>query len=291
MAVEHAPVGRRSLFGAFPQIGVPLGMIVATGVLWCITALVGADNFMAWGWRISFLLSIALIIVGVFIRRAVEESPVFLQMRSRRSHSSAPLGTLLRQHPRQIAMTTLIFVGNSTAGYLLVGFFISYGSRALHMPAQQVLMICTLAAACWLGTTLLGGWLGDRIGRVRTFQVGYVLLALWAIPMWWLIESGNPALFTLALAVLSVPLGLTYGPQAALYAEMFPADVRYSGVSAGYALGSILGGAFAAMIAQSIISATGQSWLVGLYVVVMAAVSFIAVTLVKDKPGTTLHAD
>lgn len=129
MAVEHAPTDQRSLFGAFPQIGVPLGMIVATGALWCITTLVGAENFMAWGWRISFLLSIALIIVGVFIRRAVEESPVFLRMQSRRSHS-APLGALLRKHPRQIALTTLIFVGNSTAGYLLVGFFISYGSRA-----------------------------------------------------------------------------------------------------------------------------------------------------------------
>ncbi len=291
MAVEHAPTDRRSLFGAFPQIGVPLGMIVATGALWCITTLVGAENFMAWGWRISFLLSIALIIVGVFIRRAVEESPVFLRMQSRRSHSSAPLGALLRKHPRQIALTTLIFVGNSTAGYLLVGFFISYGSRALRMPPQQVLMICTLAAACWLGTTLLGGWLGDRIGRVRTFQLGYLLLALWAIPMWTFIESGDPLQFALALAALSLPLGLTYGPQAALYAEMFPADVRYSGVSAGYALGSILGGAFAAMIAQSIISATGQSWLVGVYVVVMAAVSFIAVTLVKDRPGVTLHAE
>jgi MFS family permease len=151
-------------------------------------------------------------------------------------------------------------------------------------------MICTLAAACWLGTTLLGGWLGDRIGRVRTFQLGYALLALWAIPMWGFIESGDAAQFAFALVVLSLPLGLTYGPQAALYAEMFPADVRYSGVSAGYALGSILGGAFAAMIAQSIISATGQSWLVGVYVIAMAAVSFVAVTLVKDRPGTTLHA-
>ncbi len=291
MAVEHAPGNRRALFGAFPQIGVPLGMIVATGVLWCITAAIGSDNFMAWGWRISFLLSIALIIVGVIIRRAVEESPVFLEMRSRRSHSSAPLGTLLRKHPREILLTTLIFVGNSTGGYLLVGFFISYGSRALHMPAQEVLMICTLAAVCWLGSTLLGGWLGDRIGRVRTFQLGYVLLALWAIPMWSFIDSGDVTKFAFALVVLAVPLGLTYGPQAALYAEMFPADVRYSGVSTGYALGSIFGGAFAAMIAQAIITATGLSWMVGVYLIVMAAISFIAVTLVKDRPGTNLHAD
>ncbi|MCY1555641.1 MFS transporter, metabolite:H+ symporter (MHS) family protein [compost metagenome] len=109
--------------------------------------------------------------------------------------------------------------------------------------------------------------------------------------MWSFIESGDVTQFAFALAVLSVPLGLTYGPQAALYAEMFPADVRYSGVSAGYALGSILGGAFAAMIAQSIITATGQSWHVGVYVIVMAVVSLVAVSLVKDRPGVTLHAD
>ena len=184
MAVEHAPAHRRSLFGAFPQIGVPMGMIVATGVLWCLTTAIGMERFMDWGWRVPFLLSVLLIVVGTFIRRAVEESPVFLEMQARKRASAAPLGQLLRRHPREVLLTALIFVGNSAAGYLLVGFFISYGSRALKMPAQQVLMACTLAAGVWLATTLLGGWLGDRIGRVRTFQIGYVLLALWAVPMW-----------------------------------------------------------------------------------------------------------
>jgi len=288
MAVEHAPTDRRSFFGAFPQIGVPLGMILATGVLWCITTMIGAENFRSWGWRISFLLSIILIAVGVIIRRKVEESPVFLRMQSRRKHASAPLGVLLRQHPRQILLTALIFMGNSTAGYIMVGFLVSYGSRTLQMPVQQVLMLCALAAACWVATTLFGGWLGDRMGRVRTFQIGYIALALWAIPMWMFIDKADPVSFGFALVILTIPLGLTYGPQAALYGEMFPVNVRYSGVSIGYALGSILGGAFAAMIAQSIVVATGQSWLVGAYVIFTALISFVAVTLVADKPGVAL---
>lgn len=291
MAVEHAPAHRRSLFGAFPQIGVPMGMIVATGVLWCLTAAIGMERFMDWGWRVPFLLSVLLIVVGTFIRRAVEESPVFLEMQARKRASAAPLGQLLRRHPREVLLTALIFVGNSAAGYLLVGFFISYGSRALKMPAQQVLMACTLAAAVWLATTLLGGWLGDRIGRVRTFQIGYVLLALWAVPMWGFIDAADIGQFTAALVILALPLGLTYGPQAALYAEMFPAGVRYSGISVGYALGSILGGAFAAMIAQWIISATGKSWMVGVYVIAMALVSLVAVSLVRERAGATLHAE
>lgn len=288
MSVEHAPADKRSFFGAFPQIGVPIGMIVATGVLWAVTSVLGKERFLEWGWRLPFLFSIALVVVGALIRRSVEESPVFLRMHERRRESAAPLGQLFRHHRKQVLQTALIFVGNNAAGYLLVAFFLSYGQRVLQLPSQQLLAACTVAAVGWLVSTLIGGVLGDRIGRVRTFQIGYVMLAVWAIPMWFPIDTAQIGLFLVALLVLSVPLGLTYGPQAALYAEMFPAKVRYSGVSVGYALGSILGGAFAATIAQWIISTWSQSWLVGVYITLMAAVSFVAVSSVHDRPGLDL---
>jgi len=146
-----------------------------------------------------------------------------------------------------------------------------------------------VAAVAWVVFTLLGGHLGDRIGRVRTFQIGYVLLALWAIPMWFVFDTGSIGLFLLGLVVLALPLGLTYGPQAALYAEMFPASVRYSGVSVSYALGAILGGAFAPMIAQSIIAQTQTAWLIGLYIVILCAISLWAVSRVNERPGVDLH--
>ena len=131
--------------------------------------------------------------------------------------------------------------------------------------------------------------MGDRFGRVRTFQIGYVLLALWAIPMWFLIDSKDIALFFVAALVLTIPLGITYGPQAALYAELFPANVRYSGVSVGYALGSILGGAFAATIAQWVIQTFGQSWVIGVYLVALSVISFVAVSVIKDPMGVDLN--
>lgn len=289
MAVEHAPVRKRSFFGSFPQVGVPLGMILATSVLLLLTTLLGKEQLLAWGWRLPFLFSIALIVVGALIRRSVEESPVFAQMHQRRKESSAPLGQLVRNHSQQVLATALIFVANNAAGYLLIAFFISYGQKALGLPAGDLLKVCTLAAVAWLAFTLLGGWIGDRFGRVRTFQIGYVLLALWAIPMWFLIDSKDIGLFFVAAFVLTIPLGLTYGPQAALYAEMFPAKVRYSGVSVGYALGSILGGAFAATIAQWLIATYGQSWLVGLYLLVLCVISFLTVSLVKDPQGVDLN--
>lgn len=289
MAVEHAPVTKRSFFGAFPQVGVPIGMILATAVLLLLTSVLGKEKFLEWGWRIPFLFSIALIVVGSLIRRTVEESPVFEQMHQRRKESSAPLGQLFAHHRRNVLLTALIFVANNAAGYLLIAFFIGYGQRVLQLPATQVLVACALAAFGWLAFTLVGGALGDRIGRVRTFQIGYVLLALWAIPMWLLIDTGNIVLFFTAAFVLTLPLGLSYGPQAALYAELFPAKVRYSGVSVGYALGSILGGAFAATIAQWIIATWGQSWLIGVYMVILSLVSLIAVSRVKDPQGVDLN--
>jgi metabolite-proton symporter len=290
MAVEHAPRNRRSFFGAFPQIGVPIGMILATLMLLLLNAVLGKERFAEWGWRLPFLFSVVLIAVGWLIRRSVEESPVFARMHKRRKESSAPLGRLFRHHAGDVVRTALIFVGVNAAGYLLIAFFISYGQQTLHLPAPQLLLACTVAAVGWLVFTLFGGWLGDRIGRVRTFQVGYVLLALWAVPMWLLIDTGNIWLFFVGAFGLTLPLGLTYGPQAALYAEMFPAKVRYSGVSVGYALGSIFGGAFAAMIAQWILGAFGQSWLIGVYLIVLSVISFIAVSSVRDPMGVDLDA-
>ena len=144
----------------------------------------------------------------------------------------------------------------------------------------------------WFIFTMLGGWISDRIGRVRTFQIGYAIIIIWAVPMWFLLDTASLPLFALAIFILTIGLGPSYGPQSALYAEMFPVSIRFSGVSIGYALGSIIGGAFAATIAQAILDATGKSWLIGVYIGGLAVVSFIAVSLVpKNLQGINLHDD
>jgi metabolite-proton symporter len=290
MAVEHAPKGRRGFFGAFPQIGVPVGMILATSVLWVLTSVLSPEDFLAWGWRIPFLLSIALIVVGYVIRRAVEESPVFQDLQRRKKESSAPLRELLRTHKKSVVLTAIIFIGNNAAGYLLIAFFATYAVKVLGMDRPSVLLATTLASFGWLVFTLWGGRLSDRLGRVRTFQIGYAFLALWAVPMWFLIDTGDVVWYFVALFVMTFGLGLSYGPQASLYAEMFPANVRYSGVSIGYALGAILGGAFAPMIAEALMGATGQSWTIGVYIAVAALISLAAVSMVKETKDVDLRA-
>jgi MFS family permease len=289
MSVEHAPVERRGLFGAYPQIGVPVGMILATGVLWMLSTVTTPDQFQAWGWRIPFLLSVVLILIGYLIRRAVEESPVFKEMRLRKKESSAPLRDLFRRNTKQVVLSALIFIANNAAGYLLIAFFIAYASTTLGMPRPSVLLATTLASFGWLAFTMYGGALSDRIGRVRTFQIGYALVFVWMIPMFLLIDTRNIWLYGVALFLLTVGLGLSYGPMSAMYAEMFPVAVRYSGVSIGYALGAILGGAFAPMIAELLLQSTGWSGSVGVYVMVLCVISFAAVTVAGETQGRSLR--
>ena len=294
MSVEHAPVNKRGFFGAYPQIGVPLGMILATATMYVITTTLTEEQFLSWGWRIPFLFSIVLIFVGYFIRRAVEESPVFKELQERKGESAAPLKTLFSKNAKEVILAALIFIANNAAGYLLIAFFSAYATRpveegGLGLERPPVLLATTLASFGWLAFTLYGGFISDKIGRVRTFQIGYVLLGIWAIPMWFLIDTGDIMMYFIALFVMTIGLGLSYGPQAALYSEMFPADIRYSGVSIGYAIGAIFGGAFAPLIADLVFTSTGSSWTIGLYILGVTIISLIAVSLVKETKGVPLN--
>jgi len=287
MAVEHAPRHQRGLFGAYPQIGVPIGLILASGMLWLATTLTTEDQFLSWGWRVPFLFSVVLIIGGYVIRRIVEESPVFQEMLARRAQSSAPLRDLFRSHTRNVVLTALIFVANNAAGYLLIAYFIGYGT-SLGLSRPSVLAATIAGAIGWLVCTLLAGRLSDRIGRVRTFQIGYAALFVWMIPMFLLMRTADIVLFVVAVVVLSFGLGLSYGPMSAMYAEMFPPQVRYSGVSIGYALGAILGGAFAPTIAQALVGWTGTAISVGGYIMALTVVSIVAVSMVREPRGVDL---
>ncbi|MGP5031242.1 MFS transporter [Glutamicibacter arilaitensis] len=291
MAVEHAPEHRRGHFGAYPQIGVPIGMILATGLLYILRVALSPEAFTAWGWRIPFLLSIALIFVGYMIRRAVEESPVFKQLSLRKASEHTPLRELMTGHTKQVLQAALIFISNNAAGYLVIAFFISYTTKVLEMPLAPILLATTIGSVGWLIFTLVGGWLSDKIGRRATFVIGYALVFVWMIPMFLLVDTGNIVLYGVAIFVLTVGLGLSYGPQSAMYAEMFPAHIRYSGISIGYAIGAILGGAFAATVAQILLETTGASISIAIYIMVLTVISVAAVLWVGETRGRNLHVE
>ncbi|MEW1981064.1 MFS transporter [Citricoccus sp. NPDC079358] len=291
MAVEHAPAKRRGLAGSMPQLGVPLGLLLATGVTALMTGVISpGDQFIEWGWRVPFIASVVLIGVGYFVRMAVDESPVFKEMAEKKEQTSVPIVELFRKYWHLVLLASLIFVGNNSVGYMSTGGFIpSYAtSDDIGLDNTDVLIAMTFAASVWLLSTLGAGILSDYIGRKRTYQFGYVWLILAVWPLFLLIDTGSLANLYLGLGIICIGTGLTYGPQAALYSELFPASIRFSGVSISYAIGAILGGAFAPMIAQALLDATGSSGAIAVYLIGMCVVALIAVSLVRDRSGIDL---
>ncbi|WP_298863595.1 MFS transporter [uncultured Microbacterium sp.] len=293
MAVEHAPAGRRGRAGAWPQLGVPLGFLLASGMTALMTGVISrGDAYLQWGWRVPFLASFVLIIVGYLIRRAVAESPVFEQIAERGKQAQRPIVTLLRRHWHLVLLAALVFAGNGTLGYMTTGGFLNaYAINVQGIDTTAVLVAAVFAAVIWFFSTLLSGYLADRIGRRRTFIIGFGLQTVIVFPVFWIVASGGlPGLY-LALLLISTALGLTYGPLAAWYAELFPASIRFSGVSITYAIGAVLGGAFAPMIAQALLNSTGTIAAVSTYLLASTLIALAATLCLRDRPGIPLGPD
>ncbi|MEQ6897080.1 MFS transporter [Microbacterium sp. KR10-403] len=306
MAVEHAPKKKRGLFGASPQIGVPIGLLLASMVLAVVEAIfpgvpAGSDipladtAFGQWGWRIPFLLSIVLIGVGYWVRRRVEESPVFEEIAERKAETRMPIVKLLRHHLLLVVVAALVFAGNNAVGYMTTGGYVQHYATDPKGPLQldpgPVFWIVAVSGVTWLVFTWFGGWLSDKIGRRNTYIVGWISLFIGVFLLFPLTNIGTLWSLLAALVILTVGLGLTYGPQAALYAELFPASIRFSGVSISYALGAVLGGAFSPLIAQAIFQATGSTMGITWYLAGVVVLAFIATLLLRDRTGIPLDPE
>ncbi|QRQ79342.1 MFS transporter [Glutamicibacter protophormiae] len=293
MAVEHAEEGKRGRSGSYPQVGVPLGMLLASGMMALMTGVISpGEAFVEWGWRVPFLVSIILIAIGYFVRRAVDESPVFEEIAEHKAQTKVPIVVLFKKHWPLVIIAALVFAGNNAAGYMTTGgFFQAYTTNPdgpIGLERTDVLVAVAFGAAVWLVMTLIAGYMADKVGRVRTYQIGFVVLAASLFPVFALVNSGSLAMLYLAFGLFSIGLGLTYGPQAALYSELFPASVRFSGVSISYAIGAILGGAFAPTIAQALVQATGGTTAVAIYLLVVVTLGFIAVSMIRDRADIDL---
>ena len=290
MSVEHAPPGRRGYFGSFPQIGVPIGLLLANLVFFTVSAVTTDEQFAAWGWRIPFLLSVVLIAVGFFVRSRVAESPVFTELRRRRARRSAPLAEILRSNRRELVVAIGLFIANNMIGYILIAFINSYGTRTLKLSSTTMLFVGMVGAVAWGVFTLVAGRWSDRIGRRRIYLIGTLAMAVWAFPFFLLFDTRSIPLMLVAVIGMAFGLGLTYGPQAAAYAELFPAGVRYSGVSFAYAFGAILGGGFAPLLATWMIGLTGTSLSVSAYMLLACLVTLAAVLALRERSAAEREA-
>ncbi len=295
MAVEHAKKEKRGMFGASPQIGVPIGLLLASGITALMAVIAPGDAFLEWGWRVPFLLSVFLVLLGYWVRRRVEESPVFLEIAERKEKAKMPIVQLFKKHTLLVIVAALVFAGNNAVGYMTTGGYIqNYSTNPdgpIGLERGPVLLAVTFSAVVWLVSTWLAGWISDMIGRRNTYIIGWILQLVGVFALFPLVNTGDVVLLGLGLAILTVGLGFTYGPQAALYSELFPASIRFSGVSISYAIGAIIGGAFAPTIATALVQATGTTWSVTWYLAAMTLVGLTATLLLRDRTGIPLGPD
>ncbi|MFD9959626.1 MFS transporter [Amycolatopsis sp. NPDC058986] len=287
MAVEHAPEGRRGRYGSFSQIGVPAGLILAQLVFFVLDAALTKAQFESWGWRLPFLFSIVLVAVGLVIRLRIEESPVFAALRDDRARSTKPMLDVLRERPKELLIASGSFIANTAIGYVFLAYLLSYGTSVLKVSRTTMLVVVIVGSVTWLVSIVGSAIWSDRVGRRPVYLLGSVLLVVWSIPFFWLVDTRAAWLLGVAVVVLNIGLGLTYGPQAALYAELFEPRYRYSGASFSYAVGAVLGGGFAPLIATALQDATKTSLSVSLY---MVAVGLISLAAVLALPRRTAKA-
>ncbi|WP_214318383.1 MFS transporter [Nonomuraea sediminis] len=282
MAVEHAPDGRRGRYGLYSQVGVPAGLILAQLVFFLVNTGLSEEQFKSWGWRLPFLFSIVLVVVGLFIRLRVQETPVFRALADEQAQSRRPVLEVFRNRPRELVIASASFIANTAVGYIFLAYLLSYGTTVLKVSRNLMLMVVIVGSLTWLVSIVAAAIWSDRVGRKPVYLVGSVLLVVWAIPFFLLVDTKSPALLIVAVVVLNVGLGASYGPQSALFAELFEPRYRYSGASFSYAAGAVLGGGFAPLIATALQSSTGTSLSVSVYMIVVGLISLAAVVALRE---------
>ncbi|WP_033294955.1 MFS transporter [Amycolatopsis jejuensis] len=291
LAVENAPKHKRGFYGSFPQMGVPIGVILANLVYLIVVGTLGTKQFADWGWRIPFLLSIILVGVGFYVRSRIGETAAFTASRKETPRRGSPVIEVLRRHPKQVLLAGGTFLANNAVGYVIIVYILSYGRTVLKVNDKAMLAVVLVGSVVWLAALPVFSALSDRLGRRTVFVAGGVLSLAWAIPMFALIDTASLPLMLLAVVVMALSLAATYGPQAALFAELFDTEVRYSGASLGYQIGAVLGGGLAPFIATALFASTGSSLATGGYLVGLSAVSLICIALLGETRHRNLHAE
>ena len=244
ISVEHAPESKRGFYGSFPQLGVPIGLIASNAAFLVLAAAMPAESFASWGWRIPFLASALLVGVGLYVRLQIEESSEFVAVK-RKGSMALPLGSVLRHHFPQVLCGIAMFTGITGIGYMAATYSIQYGSSQLGLPRAGLIAIVLVVAVLEVPIILWFSAASDRWGLSRTIVAGSIATAVVAAVFLPLLATGSLVLIAVAVAGARWASAPMWGPSAALAAECYPTEIRYSGASVGYQLGSIVGGALA----------------------------------------------
>jgi metabolite-proton symporter len=291
MTLESGGANRRGLNASWPQVGVPIGLLLANGILALMGAVTDEPAFLSWGWRVPFLLSGLLVLVGLWIRMTIAESPLFREVEESHTKAGAPIMEVLRHYPKQVLLAIGARVGVDVAFYTFVLFITTYVATYLKLPRNYALNAVLIAAAVQVLLIPFFGSLSDRFARRPVYLAGAIGAAVWVFVFFALLDTGQFLLIVLATVVALVFHAAMYGPQAAFISEMFPTRVRYTGASMGYQLAGIIGGALAPIISVALLDRFDTSIAVSVYVLAMLLVTIICVLIAPETSKIDLHAD
>ena len=282
--------GNRGLIASWPQFGVPAGLFLSNLVILGFSAWAG-DNFLSWGWRIPFLLSIILVGVGLWVRLGILETPVFQKLVSERKVEKAPIAEVIRRQPREILLSALLRMAEQAPFYIFTAFVFAYATTTLKMSRDFVLTAVLCASVVSFVTIPLSGHISDRIGRRRMYLIGAAVTGLFGFLYFGMVDTAIPWVVFIAIVLSLIPHDMMYGPQAALIAEAFTPRLRYSGASLGYQLASIIAGGPAPLIATALFAAYHSGYAIAIYIAACAVVSLIAAALMPDYTGQDISAE
>ena len=292
LVAEHSPNRSRGFWASFPQAAVPIGNLIATVVLLVLSSTLSQEAFLAWGWRVGFWLSVIIVAVGYYVRTRVTDAPIFVEAQKQaEEQTDNRYGVLevIKRYPRGVVTAMGLRFAENIMYYLVVTFSIVYLRTALEMDVAQILSWLVIAHIVHMIVIPPIGALTDRIGRKPVYLIGTVLAATWGFIAFPMFDTRSPGVIILAICLGLVIHAFMYAPQPAIMSEMFPTRMRYSGVSLGYQVTSIVAGSLAPIIATALLSSTGSYIPVAVYLAIAAGVTLIAVISMRETKGSSLH--
>ena len=296
LVTENAPANQRGFYGAFAQAGAPAGLVLANLAFLAVSGNLTDEAFLDWGWRIPFISSVLLIGLSLYVQLKLEDTEAFKELAGASEPSEAkprsPVIQALKTYPREIVLAAGAFLGVQVTFYICIAFIISYGTdpEGLNIARSDMLTAVLVSTLFAIPANFFFGAWSDRHGRRGIYKFGAICTALWGFVMFAMIDTGDWFMITAGLAIGHICISMMYGPQAALLAELFSTEVRYSGASLGYQLGAIVGGGFAPMIATSLLVVFGSSMWIAAYIAVANILTWFSINALKESGNTDLDS-
>lgn len=280
----------RGFITSWPQFGGPAGLFLANMAV-LIGSAISGDQFLVWGWRIPFMLSIVMVGIGLYIRLGILETPTFRKIVAEERVERAPAIEVIKRQPKQIVLAALARTAEQAPAYIYLAFVFAYGTQVLHQSRNFLLTALITAGLISFITIPVAGALSDKYGRKRIYIIGSVLTGIFGFIYFAMLNTMVPAWIFIGIVLSFVPHDLMYGPQAALIAECFTPRLRYSGASIGYQLASVTAGGPAPLIATALLAATGSGYAIAIYIAVCAVISIVATVMMPDHTGRDISQE